>query len=110
MTFKIKTSEKVRIIAGKDKVKEGKVIQIFPKISKVVVEGLNLATRHLGSQRRGQAGQKIQFPAPIHISNVKLVSPKTGKAGRVGTKVLEVEGNKKKIRVLKSKGVTEDIE
>ncbi len=110
MTFKIKTGDKVRIIAGKDKGKEGKVIQVFPKLQKVVVEGLNLATRHLRSQRQGQAGQKIQFPAPIHISNVKFVSPKSGKTGRVGTKVLEVEGNKKKIRVLKSKGTSEDIE
>ncbi|MBU0531473.1 MAG: 50S ribosomal protein L24 [Candidatus Uhrbacteria bacterium] len=110
MAFKIKTGDKVRIIAGKDKGKEGKVIQLFPKINKVVVEGLNLATRHLRSQRRDQAGQKIQFPAPIHISNVKLVSPKSGKTGRVGSKILEVAGNKKKIRVLKSKGTSEDIE
>ena len=110
MTLKIKTGDKVRIIAGKDKGKEGKVIQVFPKLQKVVVEGLNMATRHLRSQRRGQAGQKIQFPSPVHISNVKLVSPKSGKTGRVGTKVLEVDGAKKKIRVLKSKGTTEDIE
>jgi large subunit ribosomal protein L24 len=110
MALKIKTGDKVRIIAGKDKGKEGKVIQVFPKLQKVVVEGLNMATRHLRSQRRGQAGQKIQFPAPVHISNVKLVSAKSGQSGRVGSKVLETEAGKKKIRVIKFKGTTEDIE
>ena len=108
--MKIKTGDKVKIVAGKDKGKEGKVIQVFPKMGKVVVEGLNMATRHLRSPRAGQAGQKIQFPAPIHLSNVKLVSSKTGLVGRVGYKTLEADGKKTKIRVIRSKGKAEDAE
>lgn len=110
MALKIKTGDKVKITAGKDKGKEGKVIQVFPKLNKVVVEGLNMATRHLRSPRRDQPGQKIQFPVPVHISNVKLVSTKTGAAGRVGYKTLEADGKSKKIRVVHSKGKVEDAE
>ncbi len=110
MNMKIKTGDKVRIIAGAEKGKEGKVIQVFPRLNKVVVEGLNLATRHLRSQKQGQAGQKIQFPSPIHVSNVKLVSPKSGKSGRVGHKILESQEKKRKIRVIRAGGKTEDIE
>ena len=107
--MKIKTGDKVRIIAGKDKGKEGKVLQVFPKANRVVVDGINMLTKHL---KRGgnRPGQKIQFSAPIHISNIKLISSKSGVSGRVGYKVVKKEGRKKKIRVIHSKGGVEDIE
>ena len=108
--MKIKTGDKVKIIAGKDKGKTGPVLQVFPALEKVVIEGLNLATRHLRSQKQGQSGQKIQFPAPIHVSNVMLVSGKSKKTGRVGYKTLDTDSGTKKIRVVKSKGKTEDVE
>lgn len=107
--MKIKTGDKVRIISGKDKGKEGNVMQVFPKLERIVVEGVNLMTRHLKG-RSGQAGQKVQFPSPLHISNVKLISSKSGTAGRVGYKLIEKDGRTTKIRVLRSKGNTEDIE
>ncbi len=107
--MKIKTGDKVRILSGKDKGKEGNVIQVFPKLERVVVEGVNLMTRHLKG-RSGQAGQKIQFPSPVHVSNVKLISSKSGVAGRVGYKWIEKDGRSAKIRVLRAKGKTEDIE
>jgi large subunit ribosomal protein L24 len=108
--MKIKTGDKVKITAGKEKGKEGKVIQIFPNDDKVVIEGINLATRHLRSRQRGQAGQKIQFPAPLHVSNVQLISGKTSKSGRVGYKFLEQDNTKKKVRVIRQKGKSEDVE
>lgn len=107
--MKIKTGDKVKILTGKDRGKEGVVIQVFPKVERVVVEGINMLTRHL-KKRSNQPGQKIQFSAPIHISNVALVSPKTGKVGRVGYKTISSEGKTKKIRIIKSKGFVEDIE
>lgn len=107
--MKIKSGDNVRVIAGKDKGKEGKVMQVFPNLDRIVIEGVNIATRHLGAGR-GRKGQKITFPAPIHISNVKLVSQKSGKSGRVGFKFLEQEGKNKKVRVLRAKSQTEDIE
>ena len=107
--MKIKTGDKVRITAGKDKGKEGKVIQIFPKVERVIVEDLNKATRHLRGQG-SQPGQKIEYSSPIHVSNVILLSPKTSKTGRVGYKFIEKDGVKTKIRILQKKGSSEDIE
>lgn len=108
--MKIKTGDLVRIIAGKDKGKQGKVLQVFPKLSRIVVEGLNLATRHLRRRRQDQAGQKITFPAPLHLSNVQLMSPKSGNSGRVGWKVIEKDNKKTKVRVIRRKKTSEDIE
>jgi len=108
--MKIKTGDKVRIMVGKDKGKEGKVLQVFPKLDKIVIEGMNLATKHLRSQRQGQAGQKIQFPAPINVSNVQLINPKTNISGRIGYKILEKDGQKKKLRIVRKKGQTQDVE
>ena len=108
--MKIKTGDMVRILTGKDKGKQGKILQVFPKLERVVVEGLNLAIRHLRSQRRGEAGQKISFPAPISISNVQLISPKSGNSGRVGWKIIEKDGKKTKVRVIHRGRTVEDIE
>ncbi|MBI5369589.1 50S ribosomal protein L24 [Candidatus Uhrbacteria bacterium] len=107
--MKIKTGDKVRVISGKDKGKEGNVIQTFPELERVVVEGVNVMTRHLKA-RGNQPGQKIQFSSPIHQSNVTLVSPKSAKTGRVGYKKIQQDGKAVKIRVLRSKGASEDIE
>jgi len=107
--MKIKSGDNVRVMAGKDKGKEGKVLQVFPKHNRVVVEGINTATRHLRASR-GNKGQKISFPSPIHLSNVQLVSPKSGKVGRVGYKRIEKDGKARTIRVLRVKGAAEDIE
>lgn len=107
--MKIKTGDKVRVIAGKDKGKEGKVLQVFTEAQRLVVDGVNMMTKHL---RKGgnRAGQKIEFAGPLHVSNVQLISVKSGTAGRVGYKVVENEGMKKKIRTIHSKGTMEDIE
>ncbi len=87
--MKIKTGDTVKIIAGKDKGKTGKVIQCFPKLNKVVVEGCNILVKHLKPQRQGEKGQRIEFAAPIHVSNVMLICPHTKKPTRVGYKILE---------------------
>lgn len=107
--MKIKAGDMVRVRTGKDKGRQGKILQVFPGLERVVVEGVNMMTKHLrkSSQR---AGQKIQFASPIQISNVVLVSPKSGKSGRVGYKIINAEGKRTKIRVLKTKGEVEDIE
>lgn len=107
--MKIKTGDKVRIISGKEKGKEGNVTQVFPRFERVVVEGMNMMTRHLRG-RKDRPGQKIQFPCPIHVSNIKLVSPKSAKTGRVGYKRIEKDGISKKIRVIRFRGTTEDVE
>lgn len=100
--MKIKTGDNVRIMVGKDKGKEGKVIQAFPELNKVVVEGLNQRVKHI-KPRGTQAGQRVTFSAPMNASNVQIAG-KEG-VGRVGYAVRDG----RKIRVLKHKKSTEEL-
>ena len=99
--MKIKTGDKVKILSGKDKGKTGKVIQTLENKKKrqnyVVIEGANILKKHIRSRSAGEKGQIIELPAPMNISNVMLIDPKSGKPTRVGYKM---EGNDKK-RLLK---------
>lgn len=105
--MKIKTGDQVQVIAGKEKGKSGKVVQVFPKLGKVVVENLNQAVKHLKKQG-STPGQRIEYSAPIHVSNLKVVG-KNG-AGRVAYKFLEKDGQRQKVRILKTKKGTEDLD
>jgi len=93
--MKIKTNDKVKILSGKDKGKEGKVLQVFRPEEKVVVEGVNIMKKHLRSRRSGDKGQVIELSAPLHVSKVELICPKCNATTRVGYK-LEA-GAKKRI-------------
>ncbi len=97
-TMKIKKGDTVKVIAGKDKDKEGKVISVDPKNSKVLVEGVNMITKHTKPSATNQNGGIVQKEAPIDISNV-MYSYK-GKATRVGFKMEK----DKKVRFAKSTG------
>jgi len=103
--MKIKTGDKVKVLSGRIEVKGkvGKVIQVMHnkknKKDYVVVEGVNMRKKHIRAGR-GQAGQIIELPAPIHISNVMLVDPKTNKPTRVS---YTQEGGEKK-RIAKKSG------
>ncbi len=102
--MKIKSGDKVRILSGKDRGKEGKVIQILKSKKNgqfyAVVEGINILKKHVRPRKQGEKGQIIELPAPVHISNVMLIDPKSGNITRVGYKM---EGNEKK-RVAKASG------
>ena len=89
-TLKLKKGDKVKILAGKDKGKTGKVLQVFSERSRASVEGLNLLIKHMRPRRQGEQGQRIEFPAPLSISNLMLVCSKCGKATRVGYKYIEI--------------------
>jgi len=91
--MKIKVNDKVKIIGGKDRGKDGKVIQVFPKEEKLVVEGMNIMKKHLRPNKKGEKGQVVELSAPVHLSNVLLICPKCDKPGRVGFKL---DGDKKK--------------
>ena len=97
-TMKIKKGDLVKVIAGKDKDKEGKVVSVDPKNGKVLVEGINMVTKHAKPSAANQNGGIIQKEAPIDISNVMYVHK--GKATRVGFKM---DGDKK-VRFAKSTG------
>ena len=103
-SMKIKTGDKVKVIAGKDKGKIGKVLQVFPETEKASVEDINIAVKHLAG-RNNQPGQKVEFPAPLHISNLMLIDPKTNKPTRIGFKLLdEKDGNERKVSISKKTG------
>ena len=88
----IKRDDKVIVLSGKDKGKEGKVLVASPKTNKVIVEGVNVATKHQKARRQGEESGIIKVETPIHACKVQLVCPKCGKATRVAHKI---EGGKK---------------
>jgi large subunit ribosomal protein L24 len=69
----IKSGDMVKVLTGKDKGKQGKVLQVFPQLNRVVVEGVNQSKRHLKTKQSGQKGQVVEFSMPIHASNVQAV-------------------------------------
>lgn len=95
--MKIKSKDTVKVIAGKDKGKTGNVVQVMKNTATnqvyVVVEGVNLLKKHMKPRQKGDKGQVIELPAPIHVSKVMLIDGKSGKPTRVGYKM---EGNEKK--------------
>lgn len=99
--LKIKKGDKVLVIAGNSKGTSGEVLEVFPAKSKVVVEGANLVKKHQ-KPTNDSPGGIIDIASPIHISNVKLVDPKTGDATRVGRRVEDG----KIVRFSKSTGET----
>lgn len=84
--MKIKKNDTVLIISGKDRGRKDKVIKVMPKKNKVIVEGLNLVRKHIRPKKQGEKGQRIELPAPLDVSNVKLICPKCKKATRVSKK------------------------
>ena len=89
----VKRGDVVRVISGKDKGKEGKVITAIPEKNKVVVEGVALVSKHQKARRQGEQSGIVRVEAAIDASNVLRVCPKCGKAVRTGVKILE-DGSK----------------
>ncbi len=85
--LKIKTGDTVKIVAGKDKLTEpAKVVKVFPKTQKVLVEGRNIVSKHVKPSAQKPNGGIEKVEAPIHISNVVLIDPKSGESTKVGFK------------------------
>ncbi|MDP2909472.1 MAG: 50S ribosomal protein L24 [bacterium] len=85
--MKIKKGDQVLVISGKDKGRKGKIIESIPKSGRIVIEGINLRKKHIKPKKSGEKGQIIQLPAPMDVSNAKLVCPKCSEASRVGYKI-----------------------
>lgn len=98
--MKIKKNDTILILSGKDRKKKGKVLKVFPKENKILVENINLKKKHQRPRREGEKGQVVSIPAPFSASNVKLICLKCGKAVRVGYKIIE----NKKFRICKKCG------
>ena len=88
----------VRVVRGDDKGKEGKIIRVYPKTGRVTVEGVNIVKRHRRATNPDEQSGIVDFPAPIHASNVMLLDPKSGNPTRVRRQIDE-DGTKERIAV-----------
>jgi large subunit ribosomal protein L24 len=98
--FHIKKDDTVKVMTGESKGLEGKVLEVFPSKNKALVEGANIVKRHTKPNAANPNGGIVEKEAPIHISNLMLVDPKTGETTKVGRK--EVDG--KLVRFSKKTG------
>lgn len=101
--MKIHKNDNVIIVAGNSKGKTGKVLKVFPKTERVIVEGVNLRKRHTKPNQRNPQGGIVEKEAPINASNVMLVDPKGSTPTRIGKQILidDKTGKKKRVRVAK---------
>ena len=115
----IKTGDTVAIIAGSDQFvtdkkgnktrKTGKVLRVFPKTDRVLVEGVNIVKKHQRPTQANEKGGIVEMPAPIHASNVALIDPQTGLPTRVKIKTeVDAKGKNRKIRVAVKTGAAID--
>lgn len=102
--MKIKKNDNVIIIAGNNNGKTGKVLKVFPKENKLIVEGVNIRKRHTKPSQNNPQGGIMEKEMAIHASNVMLVDPKTGEATKIGAKIIidDKTGKKRSVRVSKS--------
>jgi large subunit ribosomal protein L24 len=100
MAAKIKKGDNVIVLAGKDKGRKGQVTKVFPTEGRVIVSGLNVVQRHTRPSQTNPQGGIVNKEAPIHVSNVACVDPKSGEATRVG---FRMDGDKK-VRFAKKSG------
>jgi large subunit ribosomal protein L24 len=89
MALRLKKNDTVQVMAGEFSGKTGRIIKVFPDKGRALVEGLNIVKRHTKPNRKNQQGGIVQKEAPIHLSNLLLVCPKTGKPTRTGVSALE---------------------
>lgn len=96
----VKKGDLVKVISGKDKGKQGTVLEAYPRQQRVLVEGVNMVKKHAKPSQANPQGGIINQEAPIHVSNVMPIDPKTGEPTRVGYKIV----NGKKVRIAKKSG------
>lgn len=96
--MRIKKNDIVTIIAGKDRGKSGKVLKVFPKDEKILVEGIAMKKRHRRPKKSNEKGQVVTMPSPIHISNVMLYCKTCDRGVRIGYQILDDES---KLRICK---------
>lgn len=97
----VKKGDTVQVISGRDKGKVGEVLKTLPKVSRIVVQGVNICTKHVKPKQEGESGQISTFEAPIHSSNVMLYSSKEKIASRIAYTFTE---DGRKVRMLKKTG------
>lgn len=104
--MKIRKNDNVIVVAGNDKGKKGKVLKVFPSVSKVIIEGINLRKRHTKANQKNPQGGIIEKEAPINVSNVMLLDPKSNEPTRIGSQIIldDKTGKKRRARVSRVSG------
>jgi large subunit ribosomal protein L24 len=105
-SLRIKKDDEVIVLGGRDRGKRGKVLRALPKEARVLVEGVNLVKRHTKPSQADPQGGIKEKEAPIHVSNVALIDPKSKRPTRVGFKIL---ADGRKVRVAKRSGEVLDV-
>lgn len=100
----VKKGDNVKVIAGNDRGKEGRVLVVFPKKDRVLVEGINMRIHHEKPSQQNPQGGRMEREAPIHISNVMVIDPNTGEPTRIGRKRIEEDGGGRWVRYAKKSG------
>ena len=100
----IKKGDKVQVLSGKDRGKQGVVLRALPAENKVVVEGVSVVKKAVKPNGAGQQGGIVDKEMPIDVSNVQLICPECGKRTRVGHEAGELDGHKTKLRICKKCG------
>lgn len=102
--MKIKKGDTALITKGKYRGKTGKILRALPEDDRVIVEGVNIVKRHTKPRKTGEKGKILEIPAPIYVSNVKLICKKCKKPTKISYKIVLKKGKKTKIRVCKKCG------
>lgn len=104
--MKIRKNDNVMVIAGNDKGRTGKVLKVFPKTSRIIIEGINLRKKHTKPTQRAPQGGIQEKEAPIHISNIMILDPKSNEPTRIGSKIIldDKTGKKKIARISRVSG------
>jgi large subunit ribosomal protein L24 len=89
MKMNIKKGDEVKVLAGKDKGKTGKVLESIPESGRIVAEGLNIHVRYSRPKKQGEKGQRVEFPGQIPVAKVQLICPHCGKPTRVGHSITD---------------------
>ena len=97
----VKTGDQVVVINGKDRGARGKVLQVSPSEGKVIVEGINVVSKHVKPRKMGEPGGIIKAESALYANKVQLICPKCGRPTRVGHVIVEEKGGQKKMRVCK---------
>ncbi|WP_372636021.1 50S ribosomal protein L24 [Fodinibius sp.] len=100
----VKKGDNVKIIAGNEKGKEGRVLAVFPAKERVLVEGVNMRVHHDKPTQENPQGGRIEREVAVHISNVMVIDPSTGEPTRIGRKRIEEDGGGRWVRYAKNSG------
>ncbi len=104
--MKIRKNDNVMVVSGNDRGKTGKVLKVFPKVNRVIIEGINLRKRHSKASQNNPQGGIIEKESAINASNVMLLDPKSNEPTRLGSQIIldEKTGKKKRARISRASG------